>query len=214
MTFEKSLLSLQRIHYVKIFKMSIRKVKLKEIAEITSGYSFRTKIQNDPKGDTYAIQMRDISEDRTKIIAVPHMVDGSKIHEKHLLKKGDLLFMAKGANNFAVCYDINFKPAVAASAFFIIRIKISELLPAYLCLYINSEMGQNYLQANMAGTYIPNINKSTLIDMEINIPTIENQEKLIKLFQTFKKEKQIISDIIMKKEIVVNEMIKKIIKLK
>jgi len=187
-------------------------MKLKDIAEITTGYSFRTKIQNDPKGNTYAIQMRDISDDRTNIIDEPNKVDGGKIHEKHLLKKGDVLFMAKGANNFAVCHDEKFNPAVAASAFFVLRLENDTILPKYICLYINSEIGQNYLQSNMAGTYIPNINKSTLQDMEINIPTIKDQEKLIKLFQTHLKEKELLGSILAKKEIMINEMIKRIIK--
>lgn len=188
-----------------------KKHLLKDIATIKSGYSFRTKIQNNPEGNTFVIQMRDISDDRSRIVNSPHRIDGSTIKEKHLLQKGDVLFMAKGANNFAICYDENYKPAVAASAFFVLRYIKEYVLPAYLCLFINSSLGQNYLKSNMAGTYIPNVNRSTLAEMEIMIPPLEEQEKIISIFKLFRTEKEILTSILSKKQIMMDELVKQLI---
>ncbi len=63
--------------------MTYKKYKLKNIADIVSGYFFRTKIQNNPGGKTYVIQMRDISENRSGIVNEPHKVDSGKINDKH-----------------------------------------------------------------------------------------------------------------------------------
>ncbi len=191
--------------------MEYQKYKLKDIATINSGYSFRTKIQNNPEGNTFVIQMRDISNDHSKIVNTLSKVDGTRIHEKHFLQKNDILFMAKGANNFSVCYDENYKPAVAASAFFVIRLTHESILPAFVCLYINSALGQNYLQANMAGTYIPNINKSTLAEMKLLIPSQEEQKKIITIYKLYNQEKDLLSQILMKKQIMMDEFVKQLI---
>lgn len=191
--------------------MKHQRYKLKNIATISSGYSFRIKIQNNPEGNTYVIQMRDISDDRSGIVNEPHKVDGNKIHEKHFLQKGDILFMAKGANNFALCYDEKYKSAVAASAFFVIRPTNDNILPAFICLYFNSSLGQNYLQANMAGTYIPNINKSTLSEMELIIPPLNEQEKINALFQLYRREKDLLLKILSKKDLMINELTRNLI---
>ena len=142
-----------------IYFMGHQKFILKDIATINSGYSFRTKIQNNPEGNIFVIQMRNISNDHSKIVNTLSKVDGIRIHEKHFLQKNDILFMAKGANNFSVCYDENYKPAVAASAFFVIRLTYESILPAFVCLYINSVLGQNYLRQIWLGhTFLTLIN--------------------------------------------------------
>lgn len=188
-----------------------QKYKLKQIANINSGYSFRTKIRNNPEGNTYAIQMRDISDGGLGIINEPLKVDVDKINMNHYLRKGDILFLAKGANNFAVCFDEKFKPAVATSAFFVIRLINESIIPEFICLYMNSSISQNYFQVNMAGTYIPNINLSTLKDMEFIIPPLSHQKKIVTVFQLHLKEKDLIVRLLQKREILVNEIVKRLI---
>ncbi|MBW6479375.1 MAG: restriction endonuclease subunit S [Bacteroidales bacterium] len=191
--------------------MNQQRYKLKNIATINSGYSFRTKILNNPAGNTYAIQMRDISDDKSRIFNEPQKIDGEKINKKHLLRKDDILFMAKGSNNFAVCYDELFKPAVAASAFFVIRVSSDKVVPGFICRYINSSLGQNYLQANMAGTYIPNINKSILDEMEIILPSLEEQKKIVAFIESYQREKDLMHKCLEKKDILMTELMKKLI---
>jgi len=188
-----------------------KKQQIKDLATIHSGYSFRTKIQNNPEGKTFVIQMRDISNDRTRIANTPHLIDGSAIKDKHLLQKGDVLFVAKGGNNFAICYDENYKPAVAASVFFVLRDIKDNVLPAYLCLFINSSLGQNYLKSNMAGTYIPNVNRSTLEEMEIIIPPLKSQELMVNLYRLSKKEAEILEELKGKKQILLNSILTNLI---
>ncbi|MBL7137660.1 MAG: restriction endonuclease subunit S [Bacteroidales bacterium] len=175
--------------------MEHQKYTLKDIATINSGYSFRTKIKNNSEGNTYVIQMRDISNDRSSIVDDPHIVDGDKIYEKHFLQKGDILFMAKGANNFAVCYDEKYKPAVATSAFFVIRLKVDFILSSYLCFYINNSKAQAFIESNRAGSYIPNVNKETLINMEITVPPLVIQNNINELFKLSMREQFILEKV-------------------
>ncbi len=181
--------------------------KLKDVGTITSGYSFRTKIQNNPDGDTYVIQMKDINEDKTAIINIPHIIDAEKVDDKHLLLQGDILFMGKGANNFAVCYDVNFKPAIAASAFFVIRPIQDIVNPKYLCWYINDKRAQSYIESNRAGSYIPNVNKKVLEELEIIVPQIDTQNSIAELSFLITKESNIIDQLRNKREQLMNSII-------
>lgn len=191
--------------------MGNQKYKLKDIAIISSGYSFRTKIQNNPNGNTYVIQMRDISNDRTGIIDKPHKVDSGKINKKHILHKGDILFMAKGANNFAVYYDEQYKPAVAASAFFVLRSNVDFILSSYLCWYINSPKAQSFIESNRAGSYIPNVNKAVLDNLEIIVPPLEIQNTIADLYKLSKKEEAILDKIKDKRTVLINSILSNLI---
>jgi restriction endonuclease S subunit len=191
--------------------MTEQTYKLKEIATINSGYSFRTKVQNNPTGNTYVIQMRDIAEDRFGIESTPNKVDGGSINEKHLLQQGDILFMGKGANNFAVCYDEKFKPAVAASAFFMIRPDQGKVNPKYLCWYINNNRAQAFIESNRAGSYIPNVNKSVLEELEIMLPPMKLQNTIAELSQLTVKEHDLLGQIRDKRELLMNTILNDLI---
>ena len=191
--------------------MDYQRYKLKDIANINSGYSFRTKIQNNPKGNTYVIQMRNISDDQTGIIDEPHKVDIEKINKKHILHKGDILFMAKGANNFAVYYDEQYKPAVAASAFFVLRSNVDFILPSYLCWYINSPKAQAFIESNRAGSYIPNVNKVALDSLEIIVPPLETQNTISVLYKLSKREETILDNIKNKRKLLIKSVLSNLI---
>lgn len=191
--------------------MTGQKYRLNNIATINSGYSFRTKIQNNSEGNTYVIQMRNIAEDRNNVISIPYKVDGSKIHKKHLLQQGDILFMGKGANNFAVCYDKKYAPAVAASAFFMIRPNQKLVNPKYLCWFINGRRAQAFIESNRAGSYIPNVNKTVLQELEIVVPVMKLQNTIAELSQLTVKERDLLGQIRDKREQLMNTILNDII---
>jgi len=187
--------------------MFYQKYKLKDLTNINSGFSFRTKVQNNPSGNTFVIQMRDISADRSGITNEPLKINGEMIHKSHLLKNGDVLFVAKGAKNLAVCYDEQFKPAVAASAFFVIRIRDKNLISPYLCWYLNSVRVQTIIKGQSVGTYIPNVNKSTLAELEVIIPPIRTQEMIANIHNLFIKEAELLDRIKEKRSILVDSIL-------
>lgn len=177
------------------------KVKIKSVLKnIFSGYSFRTKIENDPRGDLAVIQMKDLRDNYSTIGSGLTQIDASDISSKYILHKGDILFISKGSNNFAVLYDLDIPKAIASSAFFILRPETSKVSPAYLAWYINQKPVQQYIKDNRAGTYIPNINKSTITGIEIELPAKNVQEKIVKIDFLRKKENLLMNQLIVKRE--------------
>src|SRR5680860_122219 len=80
------------------------KVKLKFLvgySGIFSGYSFRGKITPAKGGDLRVIQLKDIENDYTTIGKECIFVHQNQVKDKYYLKDGDILFISKGANNYA-----------------------------------------------------------------------------------------------------------------
>lgn len=181
------------------------------LIELFSGYSFRSKVVNDPGGDMEVIQMKDLEDGYSRIGNELTKVDSSTIRQKYVLQKGDILFLAKGANNYAIEYDLDLPKAVAASAFFVLRPDLEKITPGYLAWYINQKTVQQYLKENTAGTYIPNINKNTILGINIQLPEKEIQEKVVKIEFLRKREYLLTSELLFKREKLISYKLLKMI---
>lgn len=114
--------------------------------------------------------------------------------EKHLLKEGDLLFAAKGLNNFAVVYQEEIGKAVASSSFIVIKIDQKNrraILPNYLAWFITHHKQIKLMHQQQLGTTIPSISMKQLAELEIDIPPIDVQKKIVTIHQLREKEKEI-----------------------
>ena len=171
---------------------------IKNVAEIFSGHTFREKIETVKGGDCAAIQLKDIDKSYSSILNTAHLVKGAGIMPRQFLKRGDILFVAKGANNFAISFTGNYK-AVASSVFFVIRPE-KKILPEFLCWYMNQEKAQGYLHTGKEGSMITNINKLTLENMEVELPSIKKQQAIVEMHNLWLQEKALQNKIIHKKE--------------
>ncbi len=168
------------------------------LLELFSGYSFRSKVVNNPGGDMEVIQMKNLEDGHSRIEKDLTRIDSSVIPQKFLLHRGDILFLAKGANNYAIVYNLDLPKAIAASAFFILRPDASKIIPDYLAWYINQKIVQQYLKENTAGTYIPNVNKNTILGINIQLPEILIQEKVVKI-EFFRKREYLLMNALLTK---------------
>ena len=111
--------------------------------------------------------------------------------EKHLLQEGDLLFAAKGLNNFAVVYHTYIGKAVASSSFIIIRLTDKSITADYLAWFISHNKKVKLLHQQQLGTTIPSISMKQLAELEIDIPSLEMQETIVKVQRLREKEKML-----------------------
>lgn len=117
--------------------------------------------------------------------------------EKHLLSDGDIVFSAKGSNNFAALIKFN-NPCVASSTFLVIRLKDeyrTKILPEYLVWFMNNLKTQEWIKAKARGSSIQSVSKTDLLDLEITIPPIEKQKKILIVDSLHKKEQGILKKI-------------------
>ncbi len=173
-----------------------------------SGYSFREKVENCPEGNTFVIQMKDI-EQYTFIKPELSRTNFQSEKQKYFLQNGDILFMAKGSNNYALVYDLDLLKAVAASAFFVLRPDRQKINPYYLSWYINQSPVQKYLKANVAGTYVPNVNRQTIAGIQILLPDRTKQNLIAQITGLSEKEQLLLEQIKrQRKSIISNQLMK------
>ncbi len=174
-------------------------VLLKDIAEITSGFLFRSAIKPVSDGKHCVIQIKDTSNniiDWAKLSKVN--IDG--VREDLLLRDGDILFRSRGDKNTTAVIKDCPGNCVAASQLFIIRLKEQAFLPDYLAWYMNQKPAQRYFDQNARGSYIRLINKQVLGSLKVSVLPLEVQEKIIKVHQLSLKEKQLVAKIQEKRE--------------
>lgn len=170
------------------------KRKLKEIAEIKSGYHFKKRVNNERGGEVCLVQLKDIdSEGQVNFTELYRIVDPG-IREADLLKKGDILFKAKSFNHVAALFDGNSSgDTIATAHFFIIRPSSNQIMPQYLAWYLNQAEAQKYFSSNAAGTTLPIITKKILNELDIVIPSIEEQQKIVDFIGLFNRELNLIA---------------------
>lgn len=172
--------------------MQSKKVILKSILSyqgLTSGYSFRGKIKHLHNGGVRVIQLKDFEDNYTYIGNDCYLVDSDMIKSKYYLESGDILFTGKGTNNFAIVFkNIDNTPTIASSALFVVKVDQNIANPNYVAWYINQSKVQNYFKTNEAGTYNTSINKTTLEETPIVLPSLEMQTKIAKIAKLHNQE--------------------------
>lgn len=154
-----------------------------------SGYSFREKIDHNPEGDIGILQMKDIQNNYLNFdYQNIDKVSDFQFKEKFFLNKGDIVFVSKGVNNFAIVIEqINF-PIIASATFFIIRVNEKILIPEYLAWFMNQKEAQNYFSEKKAGTYVPNLNKQDIMDLPLKVPTLKTQKAIARTAMLLSRE--------------------------
>lgn len=180
--------------------ITIEKILLKELADILSGIYEKT----DPNGEIAYLQTKDcpdrvITKYASRVLQTPKM-------QKNLLQDGDILFASKGVNDLSVVFREQEK-AVASTSFFVIRLKSSLVTPEYLCWFLQQPTTKAYFKTNQAGSATPLIHKPAVENLEIPVPTIEEQNIIVNIAYLSQREKEIQQAIIEKKQIIVQQLL-------
>lgn len=136
--------------------------------------------------------------------------------ESYLLHDNDVILAGKGHRIFAWAYDPSFGPTVPSSLFYIIKTNPEEISGAYLAYYLNSDSVLHKLKLIGAGSSIISIPKRELTQVEVFIPSIDEQQRIISLAKLFEKDIALSKEILEKKKELkrglINQMITKNLK--
>lgn len=171
--------------------------KLSQLADIVSGYTFRGSIENDPNGDIFVLQAKNVQANQD----IENISDFTTISDKSLrnpyfLQHNDILLVSRGSGlgSFRSAVFVSNEPKVMpSSSVHVIRIQDVTVLPKYVSLYFNSEVGQKeLLQIVTGGSYIQSILVKNLIDFKIPIPPIHIQKSIIALHENITDQERIL----------------------
>lgn len=164
--------------------------KISEIADVFTGHTLREKVQHDPDGKCTVIQLKDLSlSTDVNIKLPPYRISLNDIPQHQILNNGDIILVSKGSNNKAILYEGQYAPAIAVSAFTILRLHVDNLMPEFLHWYVNSTEAQEYFNMHRAGTTTLNLSKKAIDELPVPIPALEKQQimmKLVKQYELYK----------------------------
>jgi hypothetical protein len=180
----------------------MHKMLLHKIAQIQPGYLSRKRVEPRNNGSHFLLQARDV-DSRRHTYRTDTLIRFNPVLSRRdwLLKKGDVLFMARGARNYSVLLQDIPDTVLAAACFFIVRVSNEKVLPNYLCWYLNQASVQNYLSRYSGkGVHMPVIRRSVLENVDIPIPLLETQTKIVELDSLLQEEKSLLNKLVEKSE--------------
>lgn len=193
-----------------MLKDGIMKVKLKNIATVQMGYSFRSRLDVIGGGETAVIQMKDLLDDNTVDCRNLVKIDMEAVKDHHLAKKGDLIFRSRGLlNTSAILLDDPGKAVVAAP---LLRIRITSpdrILPEYLNWYISQRDAQVFFNSSAKGTLQKMISKQAIEELEISLPSLAKQKAVLDMVSLATSEQSLLRKIAEKREQYISSIIMK-----
>lgn len=102
--------------------------------------------------------------------------------EKFQLQNNDVILAGKGLRTFAWAYKEQYGPMVPSSLFYLLRSSEELVIGDYFAAVLNSERVQHELALIGAGATITSIPKKELKEIEIAIPSINEQKKFLEIY--------------------------------
>lgn len=170
-------------------------IHLADIAEIRTGYTFREALTSQDDGDLRILQIKDIQSGQPIQTDQLLKINGALISDTHHLRRHDIVIVARGIRNNAAIFEGD-GAVVAASQFLILTLRDAQVLPHYLLWYLAyAEQVQKFLAERKAGSAMPILNKTTLSELPVIIPTVEQQQRIVAMQQLADREQQIYQDL-------------------
>ena len=177
------------------------KLKIKQLATVQMGYSFRSRLEASRGGEIAVIQMKDLLQDNTVGCKKLVKIEMETVKKHHLSQKGDLVFRSRGQITTAAILLEDPGKAVVAAPLLRIRItKPDKILPEYLNWYISQRNAQIFLASRAKGTVQKMISKQTVEDIEVYLPTLEKQQHIVDLANLSARERSILGMMAEKRE--------------
>jgi restriction endonuclease S subunit len=182
------------------------KVKLLEIADISTGYTFRKAIIISNDVGVGVIQIKDIKENLviTNKNLVKTLIDPNRTNA--LVSSGDVVMGSRGF--FIAAVVDSDKPIIASSSVFILRVVDNRFLPEYLAIYLNSNIAQRDILKIAKGSSIKIIFLKDLTNLEIPLIPIVDQVQLIGLYKNLEAQKKLLSNKIKIQHNIANSIIR------
>ncbi len=164
---------------------------LKDIASVQSGYSFRSRLESLDSGTVSVIQMKDLTGDNRVNCDELVRLDMEIPKEHHLVRPGDLIFRSRGLTSNSALLEDDPGDAVLAAPLLRIRVTNDRIMPAFLNWFISQRPAQMYLASCSEGTSLKMISKLSLENLEVVVPSLQQQRIIVELASLAEKELRI-----------------------
>lgn len=170
-----------------------------DVATVTTGYSFRGKAEsNDSSSGVRVLQIKDIKEGvlvNGEDLPYANTGTGKTIP---LLAYDQILMPLRGERQAALLISTNLESLklTTTQQVAIITINSDLILPSYLHWYLNSEMFKADILKLKTGMAIKSLTLKGLAAVKVPVPVIYNQEKIVQLYNLWKREQKVLNEML------------------
>jgi restriction endonuclease S subunit len=162
--------------------MQNKKKKIKDIAKVILGFTFRSSLSESMRGKIAVLQAKNIKDKLLIDIDDLLMIDRASTRTSALVKDKDVAISSRG-NFKSAMICTGGKPIIAAGSTYLIRLESDEVLPEYLAVYLNSGFAQRQIKESLTGVVISTLLKKDLEAIEVIVPSMEQQKKIASLYE-------------------------------
>ena len=128
-----------------------------------------------------------------------NFVTNEMINDKYNTQEGDVIVRLRSPST-AVYIDKEDEGLLISSLLAVIRVENTKLDPRYLAYYINSHFSQRLLQREIKGTAIPMLKTKDLERLELSVPSLEEQKKVVSYLDLAQRDRQLLHALVKEKE--------------
>lgn len=167
-------------------------IKLEQIADIRTGYTFRSAVNNTPQGDVLLIQMSDLEA------LNDHKINGIKSINMKIrspewtLKEGDILIKARGTDFIPVIVQKELHGAVFTHPLLRLRLNRQLAIPEFIAWQMSQPNVQRQLHRSSSGTSVQMLNLQNLKELELDLPSLNQQQKIQEMVLLMKHEENLL----------------------
>jgi hypothetical protein len=151
-------------------------VRLSEVCVTRTGFTPRGRIPVTRTGEVRVIALGDFSPDgQIDLDRLPRMA-AEDAPARNLISRGDVLFRSRGERTTAWAVPDHVRGSIlVVSPIYVLRPDTRLVLPEFLAWTLNQTPAQKHFDATAHGTSIRMVPKSSLDDLEIEVPDLTSQ---------------------------------------
>ena len=138
-------------------------------------------------------------------------VNLTDIHSRHFVQRKDLIFRSRGLTTTAILTDLKQDRVIVAAPLMRLRVTNQNVLPEYLCWYINQPSSQTFLHSRATGSLTVMVGKSILGDLTVPIPSLAEQRNGLTLVALSSQEQHLLADIAIRRKRLVGNTLMQLI---
>lgn len=183
-------------------------MQLAELADIHSGYTARGALDPLPEGGVPALQLRDVATTGEMASTDLKRYDLKKLSDRYFVQGGEVVFRSRGQPNTAAAIpDPLPEPVVVIVPLVIVRPVKGCILPQYLAWAINQPDAQRQLGTEAQGTNLRMIPMAVLENLEIAVPDLPTQKRIVELDALARQEGQLLRELAARREELVSAIL-------
>jgi len=166
--------------WIKFQESNVKKQELGTVASIFRGKAVNKK---DPNGNIGVVNISNIEDYEGDYSSLDHLEEEERKVTNYLLQTGDLLIPARGTAIRVAIFKEQSYPCIASSNVIVIRSTDENFSTTFLKLFFDSPLGRKMLVNRQQGTAVMNISYKELNNIEIPLPSIEEQKSIAEEYE-------------------------------